>query len=1058
MRADLARSRVSIHLIGKNYSFVPEGGSTSLIEIQNELAIERGAEGDFLRLLWIPAGLQISDPRQQGTIERIRTDPRIDEASDVLETELTDFRTHLQERIERMGTPAPPPPLTPPAPSIPEAAPAAPVSSPTASAPAASARTASAPLSAPTPAGPAPAASGTTQSAAPDAHGAVRSVYLIYDQRDADAVNVWSDALFGQRIEVLHPLFDGDETEIREYHDDTLRTCDGVMIVFGAANEAWLRRKMRESRRAPATAARSRRRRSRSASSSHVPLRRIVSVPTTASCCADGRATRPTHSGPTSRGCVGRMAHKGFNPFPGLRPFEADEDHLFFGREREIDDLLRRLRTTRFLAVVGTSGSGKSSLIRSGLIPSLFSGFMAKAGTSWRVATLRPGEDPFGHLATALSPPDILGSAEPELAGTQAVLIDATLRRSPRGLVEAVRLAHLPPGDNLLVVVDQFEELFRFRRSRQIEHSRDEAIGFVRLLLEAAKQNDAPIYVVLTMRSDFIGDCMEYPGLAEAVNDGQYLVPRMGRDALRSAISGPVAVAGGKIAPRLVQRLLNEIGDNHDQLPVLQHALMRSWDHWAAQEGDQPLDVANYEAIGTMQHALSLHAEEAYAEAGTARQDLVGRLFKALTDTFADPRGIRRPTSVGELCAISGGSDADVRAVVDLFRHPGRSFLMPPLQVELTPRSIIDVSHESLMRCWERLIAWADEERTAAAFYVRLVQASAWHGQGTAALWRDPELELALRWKRETRPTAAWGRRIVDGDEAAFERAMVFVDRSEAERTRERAERAHQRRRKLQQAWWAAGVLGVMLIGASVLAYVAWRERERATMNFGLARAAVDQTLSSVDVDPIRAGADVPQMAKLRRELLERAKKFSQEFLQQDPRGADLRKETALAHLRLGHISRMLASPVEAEAEYRKAIEQLTRLEKEQPAAEYRKSHRRRLRLDRRDASGRARPGSRCGRGVRARAAAAVGPGRSRRHQRGLSPGARADVWQPRHSPGLRGRRDGRTACSSGSRFPRSDPTAGSARRSPDGDRVSGAVPHRQQSRRADCRGRQASA
>src|SRR5262249_18125523 len=210
------------------------------------------------------------------------------------------------------------------------------------------------------------------------------------------------------------------------------------------------------------------------------------------------------------------------NPFPGLRPFEADEDHLFFGREREIDELLRRLRTTRFLAVVGTSGSGKSSLIRSGLIPSLLSGFMARAGTSWRIATLRPGEDPFGHLATALSPPEILGSADPELAATQQVLLDATLRRSSRGLVEAVRLAHLAPADNLLVVVDQFEELFRFRRNRQAEHSRDDAVAFVRVLLEAPKQTEYPVFVVLTMRSDFIGDCMEYPGLAEAVNDGQY--------------------------------------------------------------------------------------------------------------------------------------------------------------------------------------------------------------------------------------------------------------------------------------------------------------------------------------------------------------------------------------------------------------------------------------------------------------------------------------------------------------------------------------------------------
>src|ERR1700736_6472083 len=96
-----------------------------------------------------------------------------------------------------------------------------------------------------------------------------------------------------------------------------------------------------------------------------------------------------------------------FNPFPGLRPFEADEDHLFFGREKEIDELLRRLGSHRFLSVVGTSGSGKSSLVRSGLIPSLYSGFMVKASSSWRVSILRPGEDPIGHLAEALDAPDV---------------------------------------------------------------------------------------------------------------------------------------------------------------------------------------------------------------------------------------------------------------------------------------------------------------------------------------------------------------------------------------------------------------------------------------------------------------------------------------------------------------------------------------------------------------------------------------------------------------------------------------------------------------------------
>src|SRR5215831_15610092 len=178
------------------------------------------------------------------------------------------------------------------------------------------------------------------------------------------------------------------------------------------------------------------------------------------------------------------------NPFPGLRPFEPDEDHLFFGREKETDDLLRRLRSHRFLSVVGTSGSGKSSLVRSGLIPSLHSGLMASAGASWRIAIMRPGEDPIGRLAAALDAPAVLGTTEPELAGTNRILLGATLRRGSLGLVDAVRFAHIPPHDNVLVLVDQFEELFRFRQSRQAANSRDEAVAFVKLLLEAAGQYD----------------------------------------------------------------------------------------------------------------------------------------------------------------------------------------------------------------------------------------------------------------------------------------------------------------------------------------------------------------------------------------------------------------------------------------------------------------------------------------------------------------------------------------------------------------------------------------
>jgi hypothetical protein len=494
------------------------------------------------------------------------------------------------------------------------------------------------------------------------------------------------------------------------------------------------------------------------------------------------------------------------NPYPGLRAFEPDESEFFFGREPETDELRRRLRTTRLLAVVGSSGSGKSSLVRCGLIPSLHSGFMSGAGSSWRVAIARPGEDPIGNLAAALD--EVLGCTDAH-ADTQRTVIEAGLRDSSLGLAETVRQARLPGGDNVLVVVDQFEELFRFRRSRHQRQAGDDAAAFVKLLLETTRCPDLPIYVVLTMRSEFIGECMAFGGLPEAVNAGQYLVPRMSREALRAAVTGPAAVRGTTIAPRLLARLLNEIGDDLDCLPVLQHALMRTWDAWSRDHAaSEPLDTRHYEAIGTMSEALSRHAEEAYAELnGEHRRTIAQRLFKALTETTDDQRGIRRPRSFADLAAICDAGPAELVAVIDRFRAPGRAFLQPAAGVTLAPESIVDISHESLMRLWTRLVGWVREEARSTAIYRRLMRSAAQHAAGEASLWRQPELALGLRWMRETRPNAAWA-----GESAAYAQAIRFLRRSRS---------VH----RLKVGLTAAGA--ATMVGLTIAWFVAKAEFER---------------------------------------------------------------------------------------------------------------------------------------------------------------------------------------------------------------------------------------
>jgi hypothetical protein len=517
-----------------------------------------------------------------------------------------------------------------------------------------------------------------------------------------------------------------------------------------------------------------------------------------------------------------------FNPFPGLRPFRTDEDYLFFGREGQSEEILRRLRLNRFLAVVGTSGSGKSSLVRAGLLPYIFGGFMSGAGSHWRVAVLRPGSDPIGNLARALNDPAVLGEREAstEDASRDTMLLEVTLRRSGLGLIEAVRLSRLPETDNVLVVVDQFEELFRFATASSTVRRQDDAAAFVKLLVEASLQTSVPIYVAVTMRSDFIGDCARFRDLPEAVTAGLYLIPRMTREQRREAIEQPIRVGHAQISRRLINRVLNDGGDDPDQLPALQHALMRTWNYWARNNQDGgPIDLDHYAAVGGISEALSRHAEEAYSELpDTRHREIARRLFQSLTEKEQDNREVRRPTKLGDIAALAGAETSEVVSAIEYFRREGRSFLTPPPDVPLEPDSVIDISHESLIRGWDRLRKWVEEESDSAKVYRRLAETAALHSQGRAGLWHDPDLANALLWREREKPTAAWAKPYHPG----FDEAMAFLDKSRAFRDAGIAEEARRRKRELFQVRAFAAAISVLFLLAAVTAYQAKMQYDEA--------------------------------------------------------------------------------------------------------------------------------------------------------------------------------------------------------------------------------------
>lgn len=499
----------------------------------------------------------------------------------------------------------------------------------------------------------------------------------------------------------------------------------------------------------------------------------------------------------------------GANPFPGLRPFTLEECHLFFGREGQVDDILVKLTQHRSVTVMGYSGSGKSSLMYCGLVPVLYGGFMTDQGPNWKILTIRPGSSPIQNL-TAEVVDSLLQSGKIEESDRKIYhsIISSVLRSGPDGLVEVAKYLQTSHNENVFILIDQFEELFRYRDSGGDDFL-NESTAYVNLILTALKQKKVPIYVALSMRSDFIGDCSSFAGLTQMINNSNYLVPQMTRDQKRIAIEGPVAVGGGRISPRLVKRLLNDLGDNQDQLPIMQHALMRTWDYWVENhDPGEPMDLRHYNSIGRISQALSLHANEAYDELSVREKEIAEILFKNITEKNQENQEMRRPAKIGVIAELAETQEDEVIRVVDKFRKTGRSFLMPGANVALNSESIIELSHESLMRIWTRLSAWVEEEFESAQMYKRVSDASAMYQIGKTSLWRPPDLQLALNWQKKQRPTRTWAQRY----DVAFERAIVFLDTSRITYEAELKNQEMLQRRMLRRARITNIVLAVFLL------------------------------------------------------------------------------------------------------------------------------------------------------------------------------------------------------------------------------------------------------
>jgi WD40 repeat protein/DNA-binding SARP family transcriptional activator len=598
----------------------------------------------------------------------------------------------------------------------------------------------------------------------------------------------------------------------------------------------------------------------------------------------DGTLLPPSHA----RVAIEEAPASGEPPFKGLQYFDVDDVHLFFGREELTARLVEHLRQHRFLAVVGASGSGKSSVVRAGLIPALTGQAEDKQAhqedprvRGVAVHLITPTAHPLAALATRLT-------RDVESVTAAATLTD-DLARDPRALsLYLSRARQLRGVSPVLLVVDQFEELF------SLCHDAAERQAFVDNVVAAVQMAGASeipdVSIVIALRADFYAHCAQFAGLRELLARHQVYIGAMSRDELRRAIQEPARRNGWELEAGLADLILEDAGDEPGALPLLSHALLETW----RRRRGRRLTVAGYLKAGGVRGAIARTAESTFQRLSPEQQAIAQSIFLGLTELGEGTQDTRRRVLFSELIP----RPEDAPAAEGVLRR------LVEARLVTTSEAGVEVAHEALIREWPALRQWLDENREGLRLHRRITEAAReWERleRDPGTLYRGVRLGRALEWAKAHGPDLTpLERAFLDASQAmAEQRAAEHEARRqrELEAARKLAEaegrRAEDQARAAARLRRRAFLLASASILAVVLAAVAFLAFRQASQNAETAQAASTWAVGQQAAAETARALEAAQRATAEAEGWARA--TQQAVAKQERAKADLRAQEAYA-------------------------------------------------------------------------------------------------------------------------------------------------------------------